>query len=159
VELQIRPFRDLSEQNQQEIVGLIKAGKEANADLILSRMNSSLFTAYFCHEKEIIGTATIKRPELSYRNYVVEKASIFRSPECLSLELGYVYVSTNFRNQGLAFQLCQSLIELISMYPVFATTRYDNLGMKAILKAMDFKVEGRPYENQSKTNWLEFYSR
>lgn len=156
--LQINRFGYMSEQDQKDIVNLIKIGNEANSELIHLRMDNSLFTAYLRKENEIIGTATIKRPELSYRTYVFEKAGLIWHPENIPLELGYVFLSPKYRNQGLAFELCHSLIKLIPMQPIFATTREDNDRMKLILRKLHFKREGQAYENRSRTKLLEFYS-
>jgi len=59
----------------------------------------------------------------------------------------------------LALKLCKSLVGLIPKQAVFATTRSDNEGMKAILQELDFNQEGIAYENRSKTNMLQFYFR
>jgi hypothetical protein len=159
MDLQISPFGAISEKNQQEIVNLIKIGNEANAELVLNRMESSLLTAYIRGDIGIIGTATIKRPELDYRTYVIDQACLSKSPKNIPLELGYVFISPSFRNQGLALKLCKSLVGLIPKQAVFATTRSDNEGMKAILQELDFNQEGIAYENRSKTKLLQFYIR
>jgi hypothetical protein len=159
MELLISPFGAISEKEQIAIINLIKIGNEANAELVLNRMESSLLTAYIKLEMGIMGTATIKRPELSYRTYVFDQACLSKSPENIPLELGYVFISPSFRNQGLALKLCKSLLGLIPKQAVFATTRSDNEGMKAILQKLDFNQEGVAYENRSKTNMLQFYFR
>ncbi len=159
MELQISPFRSISDQGQKDIVNLIKIGNEANSELIMERLENSLVTAWLQLENRIVGTATIKSPEFSYRSFVVEKAALGRTPENISLELGYVFVLPSFRNQGLALQLCNSLIQQIPNLSIFATTRHDNSGMKSILHTLNFSKEGNSYENRSKTNMLEFYFR
>jgi RimJ/RimL family protein N-acetyltransferase len=159
MELQISPFRAISDQGQKDIVNLIKIGNEANAELILERLENSLVTAWLQLENRIVGTATIKRPEVAYRTYVFGQAALNFPPETITLELGYIFIDSEFRKQGYTWQMCHALINLISEQTVFATTRTDNLGMKAILQKLHFISEGNTYENRSKTKFLQLYVR
>lgn len=159
MELQISPFRSISDQGQKDIVNLIKIGNEANSELIMERLENSLVTAWLQLENRIVGTATIKRPELAYRAYVLGQAAFHFLPETITLELGYIYIESEFRKQGHAWQMCHALMNLISEETVFATTRTDNLGMKAILHKLHFNSEGNTYENRSKTKFLQLYVR
>jgi len=76
MELQISPFKAISEQGQKDIINLIKIGNEANAELILERLENSMLTAWLQQENRVIGTATIKRPDLPYRMYVFDQAAL-----------------------------------------------------------------------------------
>jgi RimJ/RimL family protein N-acetyltransferase len=159
MELRISPFGAISEKEQIAIINLIKIGNEANADLILERLENSLFTACLHQENRIVGTATIKRPELPYRTYVFDQAGLTYPLENFTLELGYIFIENEFRNQGLALSICRALISLIPKETIFATTRIDNRGMQSILQQLYFTAEGRAYKNRSKTKLLQFYLR
>lgn len=159
MELQISQFKAISEQGQKDIINLIKIGNEANAELILERLENSMFTACLQQENRVIGTATIKRPELSYRTYVFNQAAIKLPPENITLELGYIFIEKEFRAQGYALSICQALLGKIQNEPIFATTREDNLSMQSILKKNQFIPEGKMYKNRAKTKFLQLFVR
>lgn len=159
MELQISPFKAISEQSQKDIINLIKIGNEANAELILERLENSLVTAWLQQENRVIGTATIKRPDLPYRMYVFNQAALKLHPENITLELGYIFIEKEFRAQGYALSMCQALLGQIQNEPIFATTREDNLGMQSILKKNQFIPEGKMYKNRAKTKFLQLFVR
>lgn len=159
MELYFGTYREMTEQDQGEIKGLIIKGNEANASLVESRLNTSALTAYFKDRDTIIATTSIKVPESCYISGIFEKASTTFNPTKYTFELGYVFVDFLYRNQKLASTLCLELMHKFKKEHLFSTTRTDNLGMQSILHSLGFMPSGASYLSLSKTKLLQLYLR
>lgn len=126
---------------------LVKLGGAlpASEKVLVGRLKRSRELAFCRNRSQVIGVASIKAPGREYRRRVFRKAAVTLSGFSCAPELGYVTVHNNWRGQGIAKILVQSVLRNISE-PCYATT--DDSSMKAILEKLGFSMQGKEWNGQ-----------
>jgi GNAT superfamily N-acetyltransferase len=96
-------------------------------------------------EKGPFAVAALKAPLKTYREGVFKKAGAQERSEHFTLELGYIYVEKKHRRKGLARTLVREALAVAGKQGIYATTRADNDGMRAVLEESGFIIIGSAY--------------
>lgn len=99
--------------------GLLRISIE---DLGRNIMNCE-YIAYCLKDNKLIGTLSIKNPNVNYREKTFDKFGIKDSAIAFKFEIGYGAVQQEFRNQGIFTSMVEQLLEKVQDSSVYATTR------------------------------------
>lgn len=149
VELLVRITNPSSMQSYQlaKFEYLILQGEEVDPDGLTDRIRSAHALGYAEGDGTMIAVGAIKKPtDLYVRN--TEAKSGHKNLSRFRGELGYMYVPPAYQRRHLGTRIADALLETFAD-PVFATTRTDNVGMKAILSKLNFKRVGRKWPSRS----------
>ena len=141
----------------KKILALVIAGGEVAAGGLENRARQAELFALLSSNKEIVGIAALKNPAAAYRAYVstASGASLVRSS--LPYELGWVYVSPQYRGVGYAQELCLRLINSAGPFGLFATSNTENASMHHVLFKLGFVGAGTPYRSRRGEHQLQVF--
>ncbi len=147
----------VSESEFDKFAALVIVGGEV-ADGIRERLTGAYRLGFVFYENEVVGTAAIKKPLISYRRKVFSKAKTNLSPNDYSYELGWIFLHEQHRKKGQMTRLLDKMMPLTKDKSVFSTTRSDNAVMQKILPQLGFEKVGVGYksERQPSKNILLF---
>lgn len=103
--------------------------------------------------------AAIKNPTDDYRDKVSERSGYKLLKATYPYELGWVYVTNQKRDGGLARSVVGACLEVAGPAGVFATTRANNGAMQHILTTSGFERVGVPYDSDRGTFQLVVFVR
>lgn len=100
----------------------------------------------FCeNENEIVGVASIKKPNKSYKKDIFRKANVEKLADNYTFEIGYAVTKEAHRRKGISEQLIKTLIGNSTSKSFFATTK--NVCMRKLLEKIGFAQLGDNYKN------------
>ncbi len=88
---------------------------------------------------------------------VFKKVNVAAMAPNYPLELGWVFISEEYRDKGLSRLLVEPAINAADGTGVFATMRSGNKRMSSSLKSSGFKRTGTPYASDRGKHELEIY--
>ena len=153
-------YKKYSEIEKSELIKieeLILKGGEVNPNTLSERLSEADLISFAKLDKNIVATASIKKPLKNYKIKVFTKSNSKLSPEKYNFELGYIMVEKEYRQDKLASTLCKKLCEIYSLENIFATTRVENIGMKIILEKNSFIETGENYLSDNEKTNLNLY--
>ena len=153
-------YKKYSEIEKSELIKieeLILKGGEVNPNTLSERLSEADLISFAKLDKNIVATASIKKPLKNYKLKVFTKSNSKLSPEKYNFELGYIMVEKEYRQDKLASTLCKKLCEIYSLENIFATTRVENIGMKIILEKNSFIETGENYLSDNEKTNLNLY--
>ena len=124
-----------------QLAELIAAGGEVVGRQVLGNLKNSPSVAWADFNNMAIGVIALKRPVPSYHSTVFAKAGVPELAGKYPLERGYLFVSPEFRSQGIANKL-RSMLDDKSVY---VTTREQNNIVNQSLQHAGFKQLGRSW--------------
>lgn len=140
-DLKIDSPRNISRDTIYSLADLIAQGGEVGMDLVQRNLENSPAIAWVESDNEPVAVGVLKNPVNSYKQKVFQSAGKPELANRYNLELGYIYVDPDFRNQGLA----SSIVDALARENIYATTRENNPKMISILKTAGFRQAGDPY--------------
>ncbi|MEM5471470.1 GNAT family N-acetyltransferase [Hoeflea sp. AS60] len=129
-----------------QFAALVIVGGEVTEG-IQARLKSAYRLGFVVYEGEVVGTAAIKKPLVSYRRKVFANAQSNLDPSDFPYELGWIYLHEQHRRKGQISRLLEEMMPLTKNKAVFSTTRSDNAIMQELLKQLEFRKEGVSYKS------------
>ena len=125
---------------------MVKIGGEVNPNGLRGRIESAYSVVWLQDTDGIpVGSGALKKPNKNYRLTVFQKAGSREEPGKYEAELGWVFLRTEFRGQGLSTALMKELLLAAGGKAIYATARKNNKTMRAILTKFGFLQEGKDY--------------
>lgn len=140
-DIKVNSPRNIPDDLIHKLVDLVAKGGEVAMDVVYKNIKSSPIVAWVETDNKPIAVGVLKTPMAVYRQKVFQSAGKSELVNKYKLELGYIYVEPDFRSQGLASGIVNSL----SRANVYATTRENNSKMNSILQNAGFVQAGNPY--------------
>jgi hypothetical protein len=159
MEIHLKLPQALTREEFSAVGQLILEGGENDPTTLSIGLECSTLVSYVTKEKRIIAVAIIKTPNAMYRERVFEQAQAPEVPSLYTHELGYIFVSLEYRGKAISSRLCEVLCGTSSLYGIFATVRQNNNAMRRILEKNHFSITGTGYLNRKKTDYLLLYVR
>jgi len=145
-ESQIKPPSACSEEEIRDFEGLVLKGEEVVPKGLRRRIELAAQLAFlYTADRRLAGVGALKRPSLSYRNSVFEKAASSLKPDTFQLELGWLFIEESHRGKRLSGILVKKLLSSVGETSIYATTREQNVPMRRILESFAFAESGIPY--------------
>lgn len=139
---------------------LVQAGAEVAANGLRSRIAQAERLAFLRTSDDLAGVAGLKRPMASYRRRVERSANVLLPESDCPFELGWVFISPNFRQMRLSFPLCKAAVDAAGSAGLYATSTCTNVGMHATLGKLGFTRAGSDWPSrQSEDALLLFVKR
>ncbi len=134
---------------------VLKGGKVQKKGL-KERIQNCLILGFCVNSGEIIGISSIKRPQKSYVEKIINKAKLDRKWNELEYEIGYSFTEKEFRRNGISSQLKTSLIEQVKKIggKFFSTTAIAS--SQRFLEEKGFKQVGEIYDGDNDKD-LKYY--
>lgn len=129
-----------------ELIGLIQDSGEVSMDKIHRNIVNADAVSWVSDDGQPVGVLVLKNPLKSYKYKVFDAAGLPEEADDFNVELGYLYVKPEFRGQGKAKDLVQTLISKTDKR-IYATTREVNHVANDMLSKMNFKNIGNPYQS------------
>jgi len=137
---------------------LVKVGGEVNPQGLRNRIENAHFLACAVTSGgEVVGVAALKNPHEHYRSSVFQKARSKENPNQWQYELGWIFVKDEYRKQGVATQLVESLFSGSNSASIYATARENNDPILPILKKFGFVQSGEAYSSNEDSYSLVLY--
>lgn len=128
------------------------AAKVANggevADGIRDRAERALRLGFVVYDNNIVGTAALKKPTVTYRAKVFKKAGSHLDHAAYTYELGWIFLDASHRKKGQMTRLIDNLLPVAKGSALFATTRSSNDVMQEMLIQLKFSEEGIAYRSE-----------
>lgn len=142
--VEIKKIDELDEAQLEKIKRLVEEGEQVDRDYVEKGLLRAELIAIMEEDGELICTATLKRPLLSYKNRVFDEAKATIVPSKFEFELGYIATAREFAGQKKCQKLLDKFFPVIKSGNLFATSRND--AMIHILKKYGFKTCGDIYK-------------
>lgn len=157
LEFKIKQPSDCSEVEIDEFHAItLKSGQVMKMGL-KARINNSTLLG-FCYTKDqLISISSVKSPNKNYRNGVFEKAGIKELADDYPYELGYAFTETEFRGNGLNYELNKRLLSEMHSAKIYATS--DSDGMIKILEKLGFERIGNSFHGNYNEKIRVFHIR
>ena len=139
---------ELTDAERASFIELVLKGGEVGGHVLEKNIANAQALVFLRQEGQIRGIAAVKRPLPSYRKRIGKSANAELSDADFPHEIGYFYIVPEARGQKLSGPLVAKALEIVSGLGVFATTRIDNLAMRAALLKAGFGPAGRPYRGR-----------
>jgi ribosomal protein S18 acetylase RimI-like enzyme len=137
---------------------LVKIGGEVNPSGLRGRIESTYSVAWLQDTGGTpVGVGALKKPNGNYRSTVFQKTGSSEEPGKYEAELGWVFLKTEFRGQGLSTALMKELLSAAGGKAIYATARKNNKTMRAILTKFGFVQEGKDYPSDEGNYRLVLY--
>ena len=150
---------ECSKAELQDFAAFVCAGGEVISAGLEARIKKAEVLVFLSHEGCLKGIAAVKKPELSYQNKVFQKAHATAQSSEFSFELGWVYVLPSSRGVGFSRKLVKAALAATHGWPIFATSRSDNIPMHKVLKAQGFLCHGKSYASARGNHELVLFIR
>lgn len=157
MELFIKKYSDLDNDEKRQITNLISRGGEVNQKTLPERLAQTAMIAFLVEDNLVIATASVKIPTKGYKLHVFSESNSNISIDEYIYELGYVMVDEQFRSLKFASKLCSELCRVFLADRLFATTRTNNISMQAILLKNNFSEIGQVYLNRDNTSLIKLF--
>lgn len=137
--------KNINKEILDKIIDLVCHGNQVERRFIEAGIKSSEFIAITLENDNVVTTATLKNPILSYRNKVFKLANVNDVKDGYFKELGYIVTHPNYEGRKLCQELLKRFIPYIDKENVFATTR--KTSMIHILGKFAFTKVGNTYNH------------
>jgi len=101
------------------------------------------------NDPDCVAVGAIKNPNVGYKLRVFEKAGAPEKCTKFNYELGWIYVASSARGQGLGHKLMQAVVGFLGDSTCYATTRENNDSMHHILPQYSFNKLGSAYPSNN----------
>lgn len=154
-----KPPESFSEPEILDFIALVHAGNEVGSVVLEQNVRNATCLVFARQASCLVGVAALKNPASNYRQKIWSKAVMGLNDAEFPFELGYVFVLSSARRQGLAVKLCRAALSLTAGQGVFATTRTNNDGMAVVLTKVGFSKAGQPYQSSRSDYCLQLLVR
>jgi GNAT superfamily N-acetyltransferase len=137
-----------SEAERQDFLRLVRQGGEVGDAVLERNVRDAKCLVFHRIGAVLVGVAALKIPQHSYRIRISASSGTEMSAASFPFELGYVFITENYRRRGLSRRLVQKALAAADDSGVFATSRSDNTGMHATLHNCGFSKAGKPYADR-----------
>jgi len=125
--------RDYSADDLAQFIKLVQDGGEVAIGLI-NRIQTAKSLVMISHQDLVCAVAALKIPNMRYRQRVFAKSGMTKCGDLYTYELGWIFVTPEFRGRGLSTKLVRAGLTCAEGKSLFATTRSDNEPMQRVLK-------------------------
>jgi predicted GNAT family N-acyltransferase len=144
MEIVINSPKNFTEKQLVQLEKLILSGSQVKAVGLMDRILKAHEIAVYIDQDQVVASAILKNPALSYRNKVFKKAEVSNLASEYINEVGYIVTSENHRGRKLCQKLLAQLLEKNKSISIFATTRKPE--MMHILEKFHFEKTGVTYD-------------
>jgi GNAT superfamily N-acetyltransferase len=159
VHIVVKKPSDCSEAELDDFVALVLAGGEVTSSGLKALVKAATFLLFLVPNQCLCGIAAVKRPRLSYRKSVTQKAALSLDEPEFPYELGWVFVMPSARGNGYSRELVERALTAVGDAGVFATSRSDNSFMHQSLEGAGFVRDGRLYASTRGKYRLQVFTR
>ncbi len=142
-----------------DFMALVLAGGEVPSKGLEHRIRSATSLVFLTIGCCLCGVAALKCPEATYRKRVSSSSGVSLPEHEFPYELGYVFVMPSARGRRFSVDLKCIALSAAGSEGVFATSRTDNVNMRATLTKFDFVSAGRPYASRRENHKLQLFFR
>jgi GNAT superfamily N-acetyltransferase len=139
-------------------IAFIRAGGEVAIQGLNERIRGAASLVFVRTEGMVVGVAALKIPQESYRRRVSTDSGAPLAATNFPYELGWVFVSPEYRGNGLSLLLSQAALRECKGFGVFATSRTDNVAMHKQLLKLGFVAVGHPYTSGRGKHSLQVFA-
>lgn len=140
-------------------VAFVRAGGEVSIQGLPERINGAAALVMAKIDGLLVGIAALKNPQPSYRRRISSESGFSLLATEFPFELGWVYVDSAFRGQGISLALSHAAIAASSGEGVFATSRSDNAAMHRSLVKVGLVPAGQQYASGRGKHLLQVFIR
>jgi len=148
-----------SKKELENFYQLVLRGEQVENSGLRNRIKRAKLLAFHYEEKNLVGIASLKRPNKTYKKKVFIEAGVSEESDKYNLEVGWAFTMDEYRGKGICCGLIQKIVDASGSQNIFATTRTDNLPMQRILEKNGFQKIGKPYPGRTKKYYLQLYTR
>jgi superfamily II DNA or RNA helicase/GNAT superfamily N-acetyltransferase len=148
---------DCNDSEITSFVSMVREGGQVSEVGLDRRVRRSYLLAFAWSGNRIIGVGALKNPDESYATSVFNNAGLGGAWADYPLELGWVYVNHEFRQQGVGATIVSRLLDQRGGQGVYTTHRSDNTGMEEIIKTAEFKMVGSEYKSSIEDAAVRLY--
>lgn len=124
----------------------VEEGRQVDMNGLEDRIKAANFLAFYEDDNQLVGVASIKKPDKQYIRKVFRRAKVEKHADKYEFEMGWAFTKESHRRQGISEQLITTLIAKVEPNAVYATTKND--GMRKLLAKVGFEKLGDNYENE-----------
>jgi GNAT superfamily N-acetyltransferase len=150
---------DCTEEETRSFSNLVKEGGEVEESTLPLLIPAARALAFSVANGETVAVGAIKRSLETYRQSIFNKAGLPNEHQRFPLELGWFFVSPDFRGQHLTSQLMAALLSFSGDASMYATSRVDNTRMQMALNQFRFFAAGDPYPSILNHSAIQLFLR
>ncbi len=125
---------------------LVKLSGEVNPNGLRNRIENAYLLAWVVDsDGEMAGVAGLKNPEEAHRTSVFRESQTDEDPKMYDVELGWIFVRSEYRDKGLASKLVKELLAKETSNRMYATVRANNKEVPFLMKKFGFVQSGAQY--------------
>lgn len=141
---------ECSEKDLNAFEDLVNAGEEVFSGGLRKRIESArLLSLCKTPEGAVVGVAALKNPNPNYRDLVFKKSRSKEEASRWCVELGWIFVRSEFRGRRLVTRLVRELFSNYVPKGVYATAREKNDPIMPLLKRFRFDQSGHSYRSEN----------
>ena len=130
----------------RQLSQLIAEGQEVDMGVVNRNLANASSIGYAMDNGKAVGVIVLKNPVDVYRHKVFIEAGVPELERRYNLEIGYAFVSVDYRTRGVGVYLCRKMVRSISA-PIYATTREANTTINKLLQFGGFKKTGDSWQS------------
>jgi GNAT superfamily N-acetyltransferase len=121
---------------------LLMKRSEVNIEKIDKRIKRAKYLAFQYIESRLIGIAAIKTATKGFKKRISASLDEIEPFELPDSEIGWLYVSEEYRGKGIGGRLIMELLKSVSSSELFALTPPQNTAMRTLLTNYNFTLIG-----------------
>jgi GNAT superfamily N-acetyltransferase len=152
---------DCSDAEIENFCALVEKGGEVTPGLRQRVIDRGVMLAFVYDGDIVAAVGGLKTPYASYKQKVFKKANSDRHAADFEAELGWVFVSDDYRGRGISGTICDKLISVADANNsgVYATSSVSNTKMHATLARAGFSKSGVEYKSERDDDRLLIFIR
>lgn len=150
----IKAYEEFTDEEKTQMLSLLLEQGQVSGNLEEKMRNIKYGCVVYIDDKPIACAALKNRTKKPFK---LVNANVLELYDDVSLELGYIYVKPEFRRSGVCTDMCNGLLGILRKSVVYATVRANNVGMKKILRNLNFDMYGKPYKSSVADNYVQLF--
>lgn len=138
---------------------LVVSGGEVNPRGLPKRIKDAEKLIFLYDHEDLAGIGALKSPDPNYRDRIASAAKARLPEAAYPFELGWVFVSNEFRGQGYATRIAKRILVEAHGAGMFATTHSENMAMRNVLERTKFVAVGERYRSTQKDRLIQLFVR
>lgn len=138
---------------------LVREGGQVMLRGLKGRVKRAVALAFVYVNDVLAAVGAIKRPGVAYRGSIFQKAGVSVDPANFPVEVGWVFVSEEYRGKKLSRVPIEVLLPLIAIDNCFATSDVKRIEMHKTLERYGFSKVGKPYKSDQDKDRLQLFLR
>lgn len=141
----------------QSYRSMVLSGGEVVSRGLEERVMRARFLFMIHNDQGLVGVAALKSPAERYRRKIFLASGVAESADDYLIELGWIVVHRDFRNQHLSRTLVSAAVESVGSEGVFATSVVSRLAMHRTLLRYGFVRAGEPFRSARRDEDVQLF--